>query len=325
MSSHAHHLVRHIHNPGLSSNNTLHVVAMVSNPVRFHRRYALFRQFMAEMEATPNVKLHVVEIAFGDRAHEVTEAGNPAHLQLRCRQELWHKENALNLGIRHLLPKDWKYVAWVDGDITFRNPEWAQETMHQLQHHPVVQPWQHACDLGFEGDVMSTFDSFCSLICRGVKIQTCPTDPYKYGHSGFAWACTREFFEQVGGLMDFPILGSADHHMAWALIGGVHNSVHVGMSDSFKARAHDWQQRAFRLTRGNIGFVRGRIEHHFHGSKKNRKYRERWQILIDHKFCPDRDLMKDAQGLMVLVGKVALEMDIMRYMRQRSEDSIDSH
>ena len=278
---------------------------------------------MAEMEATKNVVFYVVEIAYGDRHFECTEAGNPRHLQLRTQQELWHKENALNLGVRYLLPRNWKYVAWIDGDITFRNPEWAQECLHQLQHHHVVQPWQHVCDLGFDGDIMQTFDSFCSLIRRGIRIQTHPGEPYKYGHSGFAWACTREFWEQVGGLMDFAILGSADHHMAWAMVGEVNKSVHGMMSDDFKRRCHEWQQRAFKITKGNIGFVKGRIEHHFHGAKKNRKYRERWQLFIDHAFRPDHDLMHDAQGLVMLVAKPKLEMAIMDYMRGRNEDSID--
>ncbi len=323
MSSHAQHLVSHIRNPTLLNDNTLHVVSMVSNPVRFHRRYGLFRQYQAEMEATPNVKLHTVEVAYGDRPFEVTEAGNPRHLQLRTRQELWHKENAINLGVRHLVPREAKYIAWVDGDITFRNPEWAQETLHQLQHHPVVQPWQHVSDLGFEGDIMGTFDSFCSLYRRGIQIQTNPSEPYKYGHSGFAWACTRAFWEQAGGLMDFPILGSADHHMAWAMVGEVHKSVHGMMSEPFKRRCTEWQRRAYMLTKGNVGFVKGRIEHHFHGSKKNRQYRERWQLFIDHRFNPDSDLMYDQQGLLMLIGKPGLEQDIMRYMRHRNEDSID--
>ena len=61
------HLVSHIKNSGLQSDNTLHVIGVISNPVRFHSRYRLFKSWASEMLKTPNVKLYVVESVFGDR------------------------------------------------------------------------------------------------------------------------------------------------------------------------------------------------------------------------------------------------------------------
>jgi len=29
------------------------------------------------------------------------------------------------------LPRDWRYVAWIDADVHFLNRDWAQETLHQ--------------------------------------------------------------------------------------------------------------------------------------------------------------------------------------------------
>ena len=324
MNSRNQHIVNQINNSKLLTDNTLHVVAMISNPIRYHSRYRLFRQWYQQMLHTPNVIPYVVQVAFGDRAFQVTQSYNPNHLQLRTRQQIWHKQNALNLGIKHLLPLNWKYVCWCDADISFRNPEWAQQTMHQLQHHPIVQPWQHVTDLGFDGQVLSTFDSFCSLVRRNIRMQVNPTEPYKYGHSGFAWACTRKFWQRIVGLIDFAILGSADHHMAWGCIGQIQNSIHQGMSKEFKSRCIDWQRKAFMLTGGNVGFVKGRIEHNFHGSKKNRFYRQRWEIFVNNKFNPDTQLMYDQQGLVTLIGNPKLQQDIRSYMRARNQDSIDS-
>lgn len=62
------------------------------------------------------------------------------NLQLRTSHEIWLKENSLNLGFARL-PPDWKYAAWIDADVTFARPDWACETVHQLQHNPVVQMW----------------------------------------------------------------------------------------------------------------------------------------------------------------------------------------
>lgn len=317
------HVVNSIQHHDLVSDSTLHVVAVISNSARYHSRYRLFRDFEERMLDTKGIKLHVVELAFGDRHHEVTVSGQTNHLQVRSGQELWHKENMINLGVKHLLPVDWRYLAWVDADVTFRNHNWATETIQNLQHYPVIQPWSECVDLGPYGNILQLFRSFTSLVAKGVKQQAHKGEPYPYGHSGFAWACTRSFYENVGGLMDFPILGSADHHMAWAMINKVERSVHGKMTAAFKRRVDEWQDRAFQVTHGHLGYVPGRIEHSFHGPKAKRFYRERWQILVDAGFDPDKDLRRDAQGLLYIVGKPQLLEDIRQYMRSRNEDSID--
>ena len=49
-----------------------------------------------------------------------TNANNKKHLQLNTNNiPLWHKENMINIGIRKLLPNNWKAVAWIDADIEF--------------------------------------------------------------------------------------------------------------------------------------------------------------------------------------------------------------
>lgn len=317
------HLVSHIKNPHLVNDSTLHVVGVVSNPARYHSRYRLAREWWERMESTPGVVPYLVEAAYGDRHHEVTIGGHPRHLQVRIDSEIWIKENLMNLGVRHLLPTNFRYLMWSDCDIEFREPHWANETIHQLQHFGLVQPWQSAADLGATGNILTAYQSFGFLHQKGGPKQAVATDPYPYGHSGFAWACTRAFWEASGGLLDFAILGSADHHMAWAAVGQVEQSLHGKVSQGYARRCREWQTRAMRITHGEVGFVRGRIEHHFHGPKNRRYYQERWQILVNNNYDPDKDLMYDAQGIIRLCGKPALEHAILKYNRSRAEDSIE--
>lgn len=324
MSKFHDHVVDQIRHKDLVHDNTLYVIGVISNPLRYHSRYRLYREWKKEMEETPNVKVVTCEVAFGDRHHEVTDPMNPFDLQLRAHQELWHKENQINLAVR-LLPHNWKYVCWADTDIHFCDKHWAQEALHQLQHYDLIQPWRDCLDLGPFGNVLQHFQSFCYIHQLGVRKQTHPSQPYKYAHSGFAWACTRRFWENTKGLMDRCIVGSADHHQAWASINQVQHSVHGHMPDAFKRYAREWQRDAFHVTQGHLGFVNTRIEHMFHGPKNRRGYRERWQIFIDHQFDPYQDLRYDSQGLLQLVGKPALEEDIRRYFRSRHEDSIEEY
>ena len=95
----------------------LHVIMVISNPCNFRRRIVLAKEFITRMEFEENIELYIVELAYNNEPYYVTEENNKNHLQLRTKTLLWHKENMINLGIKKLLPSDWKAVAWIDADI----------------------------------------------------------------------------------------------------------------------------------------------------------------------------------------------------------------
>lgn len=51
---------------------------------------------------------------------------------------MWQKERLINVGLAHL-PDDCELVGWVDCDILFDDPYWAQQTRTLLMDHEVVQ------------------------------------------------------------------------------------------------------------------------------------------------------------------------------------------
>jgi hypothetical protein len=145
-------------------------------------------------------------------------------------------------------------------------------------------------------------------------------------HPGYAWAIRREAYVALGGLMDFCILGSADRHMALALIGKAALSLHRGCSLAYQKRVLAWEARAERIVRRNVNYVPGLLTHWWHGKKRDRGYVERWQVLAKHDFDPDLDLRRDwsQHGLLELTDRSpALRDDLRRYLRSRNEDSID--
>ncbi len=325
----------------------LHVVTAIINPQRFRSRYELFSAFEKRVRDGGAI-LHVAEVAFGGRPFEVTDAANPNHLQLRTNTELWHKENALNLLISsaiRLYPEA-KYFAWVDADVQFMRPDWAQETLHQLQHFHVVQMWSMCQDLSPSHEVVPYDDGGEQLpgmvyqaIQQGMygkyaSATIDPNDPYGSknggnkrrfhpGHSGYAWAATREALDTVGGLIDWSVCGANDHHMARGLLGDIMQSVNPDASPAFKDSLKLWGERAEGL-KPKVGYVPGLITHYWHGPKRNRQYLTRWKILNDSQFDPALDIKKDAQGLYQLTGRnKKLTADLMAYFRQRNEDSVD--
>lgn len=299
----------------------LHVIAVISNPMRFKSRYELYKKFEKHM-LDSGVTLWTLEVAYGDRPFEITDAANPRHIQYRTWFELWHKENMINLAVQRL-PQDWEYVATIDADVQFMRPDWALETIQMLQHHYVVQMWREAYDLGPDYQVIQKHDSYMYRYVQGLPVHAIAKYG-QFGHPGYAWAYRREAWDYLGGLLDTAILGSADHHMCLAYVGRALQSIPKNINQAYYDEVMRWEERAVRYLTKDVGYVNASINHFFHGKKADRKYVERWAILRENDYTPHLDLKRDWQGLYQLTDRsTGLRDGIRRYFAQRNEDSID--
>lgn len=298
----------------------LDVLLMYSNPIRYHSRARLFTECRLRIEQTPHTRVHVVEVAFGERPFEVT-TGQPRELQLRTNDELWHKENALNL-LAARLPCDFKYVAWLDGDVMFdSHPDtWAMEAIQALQHYQIIQLFDQALDLGPTGAILHQHKGFVA----SWRAKAPFSRQYGGWHPGYGWAFTRSAWNALGGLIDHAILGAGDDHMAKALIGRpVKDSCPTGLHPNYYQLVSAWAHRAVATIKHDIGFLPTVIKHFYHGPKVDRKYWSRWDHLKGAAaFDPITDLKKDWQGLYQLTdAKLHVRDGIREYMRGRNEDS----
>ena len=294
-----------------------YVIGVISNPVRYTKRYELFYQWLDHMYNS-GVNVLIVEAQQGERSFVLTEEDNPLHVQLRTVEELWAKENMVNIGFR-ALPKNWKYAAWIDCDVEFLNDFWVEETIHKLQDAKIVQLFRNAVDLGPKGEVLSVHNGFIWCLKTGQK----PGLGYSYFHPGFAWAIERQAYSDIGGLIDFCILGSGDRYIALAISNKLEDiKGHLkGASPSYIAKVMAWAERAFKAIKLDIDYVEGTIAHYFHGTKLNRGYTNRNKILIDSQFDPQAHLFRDEQGLYRLEeDEIILRDAIRKYFRSRNED-----
>ena len=301
--------------PPLTTESILYVIAVVSNPAQFQTRYRLFQEFCERMKQEKQVVLVGVELQQGLRPF-VTDST----IKLRTKHEVWAKENLINIAVRHL-PQNWRYMAWIDADLEFKNRNWVADTISQLQAFKIVQLFSHCIDMGVKDETLQVHTGFAyAYYNEGVN-----NLPKKYGnymHVGYAWAITKEAYNSIGGLMEFPILGSADNHMAHAFVGEVDSSLNKNLHPNYILLCKIFQDRCNRHIQKNIGFVHGTILHYFHGNKIDRKYQDRWNILVDNQFDPLVDIVKDCYGLWQLENmKPKLRDDIMHYFRARNEDS----
>jgi hypothetical protein len=163
---------------------------------------------------------------------------------------------------------------------------------------------------------LNHFNSFGYSFNKNKKFITKGLD---YWHPGYAWAITKKAYEKIGGIYDKGVLGSGDSIMALSFINKCKNMINPNYSDDYNNSMLEYQEKAKTL---RIGYTPGVIRHHYHGSKKNRNYTERWKILMEHLYSPIKHLKYNEVGILVPTEECPQKFinDIMNYFKERKED-----
>ena len=222
------------------------------------------------------------------------------------------------MGVQKLLPEKWKAFAWIDADIEFESVTWASDTLKILNGCcDIVQLFSHAIDMDNSMNCMNIFPSFGFQYIKQRPRGLPGTQ--NFWHPGFAWAMTRKAYEKVGGLYQNSILGSGDHNMARGLIEKGRESVNQNATIGYKNNVTEFENKIKNL---RLGYVPGVIRHYYHGSKANRKYSERWMILVNNMYDPYVHITTNNDGLLIPTKECPKQLltDILQYFKERNED-----
>lgn len=311
----------------------LQVVTVVFNPIRWKSRDELFREFVQHM-ADLRVELFIVECAFGKRDFLYTDPENPYHVQVRAFDEVWVKECLIRIGVSRTTSP---FVCWTDADIHYADRDWAAKTVHALQHYKFVQPWSTSVYLDSAGRAMTRHHSFCyDWVNQMSGIYKPKREGYMIGpdfnwHPGLSWAARREVIDQLGGLIEFDILGSADLIMTQCLIERWPDPVDMWggpkpehLTPGYHAEVMAWQDRCKRYVERDIGYVDGTVLHRWHGPIGNRFYEHKWEIYKRNGYDPRTHLQRNSHGVIQLSDKAGPHFrdDLRSYMRVRNEDAL---
>lgn len=292
-------------------------------------------------------------------------AGDHRHkwIGLRTSDELWLKENAINVGVQSL-PHNWQQVCWLDSDIHFVRPNWVGECIHKLQHYAFLQMFSQAQDLSPDYEMLPSeypHANGIGFVHAWKEGQLCTTvspeieaDLKKLGQDigilahdfkklykdlggvsypgrvwpGLAWACTRQAWDDVGGLLDVAVWGGGDWHMSHALIEKTQGMMRQDLHRNYKKIVDQWYQRCRTHIRMNVGVMSGTVLHSWHGKKSFRGYNAKHSLLAKFGFDPPRHLKRDSQNLWQLhddrsTSYVQIRDMMRRIAKERNEDSID--
>ncbi len=270
----------------------LWVITAYYNPAGYRTRRRNYEIFAALLRSS-GIPLLTVECAFDDQPYDLPETRGT--VRVRGSSVLWQKERLLNLAVSWL-PASCRYVAWLDCDLVFADPDWAGRTAALLEQVPMVQVFETCLRLPRDyatatggGDPCG---SFAAVMERTPQLLR--TGRFEdHGHTGYGWAARRELLDRHG-LYEYAIGGSADHYMAHAAMGDIGSPCIERMmlrKPELLGHFRDWAEPFHASVRGAVKVVPGQVRHLWHGDLADRKYSLRHVELAEIGYNPYCDLV----------------------------------
>tara|TARA_R110000787_G_scaffold39265_6_gene98618 strand:- start:5148 stop:6419 length:1272 start_codon:yes stop_codon:yes gene_type:complete len=293
------------------------IITCFFNPCKYNNILSNYYLFTQEIKKYAD--LHTVELSYDD--HWEIFGGNVERVEGTEDNLMWQKERLLNMLAQKILqdPK-YKYVAWVDADILFSNPNWVIEMKEKLQENQIVQLFDKVSYMDFRGAIIDNYVSGIKYV-KDRKIKDAVN--LTFCKPGFAWAARREFFDQVG-LCEFHILGGGDTFMFHAFVED-QNPWMISLlntdDDYVEQMYFAYMERIKNLSHPTCDYVSGEIFHMNHGSTRNRKYVDRTKILKEHHYDYRNDVTIDSNGLLTwTTAKPEFRKSVRDYFYERKED-----
>lgn len=246
--------------------------------------------------------LITVELSFNGK-FEIPDA---IHIKGAEKNLMWQKERMLNLAIERSTAD---VVAWVDADLIWRNKSWYEDTLRLLETKTWVQLFEGVQYLDEKGRNSKYMEGFANFLENNTQ----------HRQPGGAWACRRGLLAE--GLYDANIIGGADQVMAYCVNGQWDGFMWTRMNNAQVRHALEWAAKIYDGFDRKIGYVKGIVDHLYHGTRKNRNYVNRWKKLTDHDFDPAKDIRIGRNGLYEwCTEKPIMHKRVRNYFLERKED-----
>jgi len=294
------------------------VITSYFNWCRFDSKLSNYWVFSSQLKAR-GLNLVTVECALFGEPFQLPASRDV--IQVRTSSIMWQKERLLNIGLESL-PRECRFVAWIDCDLLFQNPNWYLEAADTLETVGLVQLFEQMVRLPRGSTRITEGDTPSLSFMGGLRDSVTRNVPARLGHPGFGWAARRDVLEACDGFYDACIVGGADRVMAHAWFGD-YNAPIVREIALGRIWPHyqKWAQKAHQVVRGSVSSIEGVLLHLWHGESAHRRYFERHEPLVGLGFDPGVDLTLNTYGCWEWSGdKPGLQRWMRSYFEGRRED-----
>lgn len=319
---------KQVHRTGIGEHAPMWGLTSYYNPVRYRRRRENYRAFRRHL----NLPLVTVEMA-SDGVFELAPGDADILVQVPCGDVMWQKERLLNTALG-IMPAACRKIAWIDCDVIFADPDWAERASARLDWIPLVQLFGavHYLPPGAGPDDIGRVAPELTRLSIAHAVGLGDPDPARaldeggvHGMgalaSGFAWAAQRDLLERHR-FYDACIIGGGDTAMVAAALGSPERAIsRLAMTETQTRHYLDWAHPFGIDVSANVGALACEIYHLWHGDLANRRRRVRNQQLATFGFDPFVDITVAPDGTWRWASdKPAMHRFLGDYFRWRRED-----
>ena len=300
-------------------NKDLAVTCCYFNPFEYRKKYSNFLDFYYNLKSQ-GLYIQVVELCYNKESSSLPD--DIDKITLNSSQVLWHKENLLNIGIKHLIDLGYTNISWMDSDILFKDSHWIEDTIQSLKNYNLCQLFSSVEDENTDGS--SRFGPGCVKEWSYTGSLMPTSRPY---FTGYAWASTANVLSKCL-LYDKAILGGGDS-LIW--LASFFNSIDICETIKGHPISHldlpeyvvhylNWSSIWGGLINSKVSYLNHGIKTLSHGSTSNRSYKSRYHILSKFNYNPMKDIYYKNGLIQTCNSKLHLE--IVNYFKNRNEDEL---
>jgi hypothetical protein len=311
-------------------NENLYVILPYYN--YFHNKYRVSNilKFIETYKNIDKCKIVVVEglIAESEPLEDLSDKIFK-HIKYDLPQKIWVKENLINLVLQNHLPQDYNFFCWLDSDIFFENKDWVDNSINLLKENDAIQMFNFGINqrsrIEYDEIPFSTFPTNSKLKGHNTSISSIAYLSGQYDisnfnpHTGFGWGMTRNFYNKIGKLWDYNIIGSADSVIGRSIVQNLseeqilnRSSLNIIYSEDYGKQIIEYYKR---FKDCKYSFLPSRIYHFFHGDMKDKSYVERHFFL--KKFNYDISMVNYNDDGIIYTNKREIASAISYYMISR--------
>ncbi len=303
------------------------------NPFRGKLRkknYDIFRNFLG-------IELMTVEWS-REGNFELCEEDADYLIQISGGDILWQKERLLNIGLQRAKELGFSKLAFLDCDIVFSEPSWFENVDAALDNFSIVQCYSDAHYLPplsnteisreklFSINPEYTFASFVKGFLQNNRSMLVQNDSYE-----------KQAIPSICGNPGLAIAVRIDKIFNWKhyeanIVGGGDSLFMAAVSDcmeelftyrsytpAHKEHILKWQTERIPMN-ARISYVNSPILHLWHGRIEERGYNDRWRILSDCSYVPERDLKLNGSGALTFTNaENLLSQRVVEYLLSRRD------
>jgi len=319
-------------------NNHLYAIVPYFNFFNNKYRELNLKAFLLSYKKIPNLKIYIVEGVSTD-----AEYNNPLppkigaladkHITYNVPQTIFIKENLINLAVKNHLPEDWENFCWMDGDLIYDSNNWVDNVLNELKTNDIVQMFS----IGFQQATENARHykaEYGFMYSQKLENKNPIFEYILRPHPGYAWAMTRNLYEQIGELWEFNIIGGADSIIATsAVIWKNLKEIDVSLLDlniQYNNTNIDKMLSPFYYSEGfrnsvykyvckfkgcRYSYISNHVLHLYHGDLSKRLYGERQQILKD--FVYEKSFINYTEDGIIYLNNTELLHSIQKYINNK--------